>query len=174
MGFGMARLDLPPQNLTFTPMYSREQASKLKQEFWTTFGQYMALHSNTEGRKVNWVNYKTGYRGLFFKMDADNKHAFIGIVLSQKDADLRTLFWEQLLELKGPLHAMLEEEWQWENDVFDFHGKAHSQVFTTISGVNIFKKEDWPRIFQFLKPRLLALDEFWSVAQYHFQPLAGL
>ncbi|MEN0004187.1 MAG: DUF4268 domain-containing protein [Bacteroidota bacterium] len=155
-------------------MYTREQVSKIKQEFWTTFGQYMAPQYGADGQKVNWINYKTGYRGLYFRMEADNKQAYIGIVLQQKDADLRTLFWEQLEELRNPLHGMLEEEWQWEPLAYNEYGQAYSHASTTLRPANIYQREGWAEIITFFKQRILLLDEFWSVAQYHFEPLKYL
>ena len=81
-------------------MYTKEEASKLRREFWTAFGKYMAQHLGADGWKVNWINYKTGLKGLYFRMDANNKQAFIGIVMNQKNADLQSLFYEQFEELK--------------------------------------------------------------------------
>ncbi|MCB0637495.1 MAG: DUF4268 domain-containing protein [Lewinella sp.] len=152
-------------------MYTREQARQLRQEFWTAFGQYLAPHPSATGQKVNWINYKTGYRSLYFRMDADRDRAYIGIVMAQRDPDLQQLFYEQFLELRGPLHGLLDEAWQWEEDATDEHGRAIRQIYTTQAPVNIFRKEDWPAIIAFLKPRILALDEFWSLAQDHFAPL---
>ena len=54
-------------------MYSKSEASQLKQEFWTSFGQYMSPVLSAEGEKLNWINYKTGEKDIFFKMKANNK-----------------------------------------------------------------------------------------------------
>jgi hypothetical protein len=43
-------------------MYSKDQASQLKQEFWTAFGQYMGPVLSAEGLRTNWINYKTGVK----------------------------------------------------------------------------------------------------------------
>src|SRR5690606_40670888 len=48
-------------------MYSKEEAKRLKERFWTNFGQFMSLVPNEEGVKVNWVNYKTGIKHLYFR-----------------------------------------------------------------------------------------------------------
>jgi hypothetical protein len=154
-------------------MYSREEARQLRQEFWTTFGQYLAPHPSATGEKVNWVNYKTGYRGLYFRMDADRRQAYIGIVMAQRDPDLQQLFYEQFLELRSPLHGLLGEEWAWDERAHDDHGRPFRQIFTALEPVNLFRREDWPAIISFLKPRILALDEFWSLARDHFHPLRG-
>ena len=152
-------------------MFSREEASQIRREFWTNFGQYMRPILSAEGLRVNWINYKTGYRGLSFKMDVDREKAYIGIQMTQKDPDLRELFYEQLEELKGILHATLEEDWIWERQSSNAQGQAISEVYTVLEGVNIFRKTDWPQIISFLKPRLIALDEFWAMGKDHFVPL---
>src|SRR5882724_8418668 len=58
-----------PFLFTFAWMYTKQEASRLRQEFWTAFGQYMALSPSTGGEKANWLNYKTGVRYLNFKME---------------------------------------------------------------------------------------------------------
>lgn len=152
-------------------MYTREQVSQIRKTFWTSFGQYMRPIPSAEGLKVNWINYKTGFKGLSFSMDVDKEKAYIGIVLNQKDPDLRSLFYEQLLELKSVLHAQLEEEWIWEEVATNAQYQEISQVYTVLPEVNLFRQEDWPSIISFFKPRLIALDEFWSMGKFHFEPL---
>ena len=152
-------------------MYTREQASRARQAFWTAFGQYMAPHPGSEGQKVNWANYKTGFRGLYFRMHADNRQAFIGIVMTQADPDLRALFYEQFEELKPILHSCLNEQWTWEAEASGEHGQFQCRIYTTHSPVNIFRQEEWPQLISFFKPRIIALDEFWSMGKYHFEPL---
>ena len=66
-------------------MYTREQASSIRQEFWTRFGRYMAPVLSAEGEKINWINYKTGIRQLNFRMDATQEFAHIGIEINHRD-----------------------------------------------------------------------------------------
>ena len=60
-------------------MYNRNEHAKIKQEFWTSFGRYMMLVQSAGIEKVNWVNYKTGIKGVFFKMDVGISEAVIAI-----------------------------------------------------------------------------------------------
>jgi len=152
-------------------MYSRQEASQLKQEFWTAFGQYMTPVLNTEGEKINWINYKTGEKDIYFKMEADNKSASISIELTHKDASIRQIYFEQLAQLKNLLNEALQEEWNWLGQTHDENGKQISRIYTELTDVNIFRKEDWPALISFFKPRIIALDEFWSSAKYSFEAL---
>lgn len=150
-------------------MYSREEARKLKEKFWTSYGQYMNPIPSDEGGKANWLNYKTGIKHLYFRLDADNKTAAIYIEISHPDAGIRQLLFEQFLEYKNLLHAELEEEWIWHPLYHDAHGKATARIMYTLDKkASVFKPEDWPVLISFFKPRMLALDRFWSSAKYGF------
>ncbi|HKG06845.1 MAG TPA: DUF4268 domain-containing protein [Pedobacter sp.] len=150
-------------------MYSKDQASKLRQAFWTTFGQYIAPQHSADGLRINWINYKTGIKNLFFKMHADNKSAFIAIEMSHPDKSIQELMFEQFKEFRNILKDTLDEEWQWELHTVDENGKIISRISVTLPGVSIFRQEEWPALISFFKPRIIALDEFWSNAQYSFE-----
>lgn len=152
-------------------MYSKQQASQIRQEFWTTFGHYMAPHPSAEGEKINWVNYKTGEKQIYFKMDTSNRDAAIGIEISHPDPDIQQLYFEQFAELRSILHSTLGEEWTWALHETDEHGKTVSRIYTTLPGASVFNRDSWPALISFFKPRLIALDEFWSNVKYAFEVL---
>ena len=152
-------------------MYSKQEASQLKQEFWTAFGKYMSPVLSAEVEKLNWLNYKTGEKNIYFRMNADNKKASISIELTHKDADLQALYFEQFQTLKILLCQALNEEWTWLLHTKDELGKTISRIYTEIENINIFKKEDWPQLISFFKPRIIGLDEFWSTAKWSFEAM---
>ena len=150
-------------------MYSKEQASKLKEAFWTTFGQYIAPHPSAEGIKVNWINYKTGIRHLHFKMQADHRSASVAIELSHPDPGIQELIFEQFQSFRNILASYLNEDWEWQLHTTDENYKIISRISKTLDGVSIFNEEDWPDMISFFKPRIIALDEFWNDASYSFE-----
>lgn len=152
-------------------MYSREQASQIRQSFWTTFGQYISPQPSADGLKVNWVNYKTGIKHVHFRMQAFNRSASIGIEITHPDAGIQELFFEQFKELRLILADALQEEWQWELHTQDEYGKTISRIYKQLDDASIFNRNDWPALISFFKPRIIALDEFWSTAKYSFDAL---
>ena len=150
-------------------MYTKDEASKLKQAFWTAFGQYIAPQLSAEGQKINWINYRTGIRHLSFKMQADNRSAFIAIELSHPDAGMRELLFEQFTAFSALLSASLNEEWEWQAEVTDENFKQVSRIVKSLDHVSIFKQGDWPALISFFKPRIIALDEFWNDARDSFE-----
>lgn len=152
-------------------MYSRREASQLKQQFWTAFGQYMSPVPSAEGEKINWINYKTGEKHILFKMQADHKSALIAIELNHPDITVQQLVYEQFLQMKTLLHTTLEEEWNWQHLVYDDQGKLITCIYKKLADTSIYKKEDWPKLIEFFKKRIMDLDEFWSSGKYAFEVL---
>ncbi len=149
-------------------MYSKEQASALKQAFWTAFGQYMSLNLSAEGDKINWINYKTGIKHLHFKMQVDNRSAVVMIEFAHPDPGMQELMFEQFLAYRNLFKNALNEDWDWEMQVQNENYKTVSRISKQLTGVSVFKKEDWPALISFFKPRIIALDEFWDDAKYSF------
>ncbi|SFQ44175.1 DUF4268 domain-containing protein [Parafilimonas terrae] len=152
-------------------MYSKQESAQLKQQFWTAFGQYMQPVLSAEGERINWINYKTGEKDIYFRMQADNKKAYIAIELTHKDAGLQALYYEQFEQMHALLSNALNEEWTWQLHTNDEQGKCISRIYTELYKVSIFKREDWPLLISFFKPRITALDEFWSTAKHVFETL---
>jgi hypothetical protein len=152
-------------------MFSREEASRIKEEFWTAFGKYMSPILSAEGMKVNWVNYHTGLKDVYFRMDGGKTSATISISIEHRDHGIQELYFEQFTQLKDFLHATLGEEWQWELHTSVGDGKLISRIFTEISDVSVLNKDHWPELISFFKPRIIALDAFWEDAKYSFDSL---
>ncbi|MGI8637950.1 MAG: DUF4268 domain-containing protein [Segetibacter sp.] len=152
-------------------MFSKQDASKLKKEFWTAFGRYMKPVLSADGEKINWINYKTGEKDIVFKMDADSKKAFIAIEIVHPDFGMQELYFEQFIQLKKVFENGVGSNWIWSLHTSDEDGRTISRIYRQINEVSVFNKADWPALISFLKPAIIALDKFWSNARYSFQSL---
>jgi len=152
-------------------MYSKEEAARLRQQFWISFGQYMKPVPSASGSTVHWVNYKTGVKNIFFKMDVTNKQAIIAIQLTHSDPDIRHLIFEQFEEFKLMFTNAMSEEWDWAKDFTDDYGKTVSQIYTSLTAVSVFNQQHWPDLISFFKSRIIALDEFWDHVKPVFEDL---
>ena len=148
-------------------MYNREEVSKIKQAFWTAFGLYMRPVPSATGLKVNWVNYKTGIKHLYFKMDTEPGKATIQILLNHSNEEERLAFYDQWLLNKAFLEEALGEEWLWEREMTD--NTNHSCISKSLDGVEVLRKQDWPAIISFFKPRIIAIDAFWNEMRMVFE-----
>ena len=152
-------------------MFSREEASRIREEFWTAFGRYMSPVPSAEGLKINWVNYHTRIKDIYFRMDAGQKSAIISISIEHRDPGIQQLYFDQFRDLKAYMETFLEEEWEWELHATIGNGKLISRIYKELPGVSVFNKEQWPELISFFKPRIIALDHFWQDARYSFDGL---
>lgn len=155
----------------FVNMFTREQASRITKEFWTTFGKYMKPILSSEGLKINWVNYHTGVKYIYFRMDAGPTFATIYISIEHQDPEIQQLYFEQFAEFESILHAALMEEWDWQLHASLPDGRITTRIHKGISGVSLFNRDQWPDLISFFKPRIIALDSFWENAKYSFDVL---
>lgn len=153
-------------------MYSKEEASKLRQQFWITYGKYMKPIPSADGLPINWVNYKTGLKHVCFKMDVTQSQALISIAFTSPNPETRNVYYEQLGALKILFFDAVGEEWSWEQNAINEYGNPFSCVSKTLDDVNIFNQSHWPSIISFLKPRIVALDQFWVEVKPLFEDIS--
>ncbi len=148
-------------------MYKRNEISQAREEFWKRLGQYMIPVQPVGNNKVNWLNYRTGIKGILFKMEAGLKDARISIQITE-DAPQREKLYERFSQLKKVFNKKVEGEWLWINEKCDENGKTISVIETVLEGVNVFEKNDWPAIISFFKSGMMGLDNFWTSVQVLF------
>lgn len=142
-------------------MYSKKEASLVRKKFWTSFGQYMKPILNASGETINWLNYKTGIKDIYFRMDAGSISSSIAIELRHTDPIRRKQVYDRLFACKQILEDITGSNWEWQGDYYDEDGNTISRIYQELANVNIFQESDWPAIISFLKPRLIGLNEFW-------------
>ena len=145
---------------------------KIKEEFWTRFGQFMALHPSVSGERVSWLNYKTGVRHVQAKIMVEADRAYFGIEVSSPDHTTRDKLYRQLLSDLTILAGCSGNEWQ-NNPTHSSGGKTVSAVYQEMTGVNVFLQSDWPAIISFLKSLLLCFDEFWTDQRDLYAMISG-
>ena len=149
-------------------MYSKQEISLTRQQFWTAFGQYLAPILSAEGEKPNWVNYKTGVKHIRFIMEVEGSTATIAIELSHPGKEARENTRSKLESLQQDFEAVMGESWQWQVDIEKDH-RITDRLSASLSRVNIMDKSDWPALISFFKQRVLLLDRFWSDFKFIFE-----
>lgn len=104
-------------------------------------------------------------------MRAERDFASIGIEITHPDQDIQELLFGQFEQFKKLLELETKEPWEWKLLGVDDFGKNVSVIERRLQGVNVMDQADWPAIISFLKPRIIALDSFWSNVKYGFEGL---
>lgn len=153
-------------------VFSKEEAKQLRIDFWTAFGVYMRQHTSLMGEKQKWVNYHTGVKGIFFRLEADAKSVGVAISLEHDDPGLRALFYAQFEELQQYLTAETGLEWTWEPEFQMQDGKQVARIYIEQRGVSLYNRQDWHAMFAFLEAAIVPLDSVWTDCNEVFKDLA--
>lgn len=133
-------------------MYSKEEAQKIKKEFWIAFAE-------TYPRK--WILYDTKIKEVSFKFYVDNKKAQVLLDIEPKDEEKRKIYFEKIESLKTILleehlpEAILERNFYLEN------GKTISRIWIEKENVSINNKKTWNTIFDFFNDKMNAFEYFF-------------
>src|SRR5690606_31529786 len=150
-------------------MYSKEEAFQIRKKFWTSFGQYMKLQTSASGLEINWINYKTGIKGLQLKTDADNKSARIAIEMTQNDREIQELMFEQFEEFQVVFEGELGSDWVSYKSEAEQSGNQMASIEVRLENLSMFKVEDSPSIISFFKDDSLGWDSFWDDVKDSFE-----
>ena len=150
-------------------MYSKAEASFITQKFWTNFGMYLSPVPSATLEKVNWVNYKTGIKGIIFKLDADKNTATVTVEIFLENTMLQHQYFNIFDNFATNLKKTDVDKWVFQKDYFQDNKGSVSIIVADLKNVNIFKEDDWPTMISFLKHHMLGLDKFWELYKPAFE-----
>ena len=133
-------------------MFSKEEAQKLKKEFWTAF-------ATSNPRK--WILYNTKIKDVTFKFYVDNKKAQVLLDIEPKDDKNRIIYYEKVETLKDLLLEEYLPDAIFERDFHLSTGKVISRVWVEKTGISMNNKNHWPEIFEFFSEKMEAFEYFF-------------
>ena len=143
-------------------MFSKEEAKKLRQEFWITFGKRTALLPADEGSKKKWILFKTGISDLSFKFESERKFARVCIDIENKDELKRLQYWEKFESLKSILDNSVPNELTWDDSFILDNGKEISRIYCQLDGVSLYNQKKWPEIFDFFVVNMIPIEHVFD------------
>ncbi len=133
-------------------MFSREEAAKIRKEFWTNFGKLYP-------RK--WLLYNTKIKGLAFKFYADRKKAGICLDFEHPEEIANELLYDQFISLKKILendlpNVIFDDAFELEN------GKIIRRIYIPYQEkFSIHNKNTWELCYDFFYDQMNAFELFF-------------
>lgn len=134
-------------------MFSKEEAAKLRKEFWTSFGKSFP-------RK--WLLYNTKLKGIAFKFVANRKNALVCFDFEHPDEIANELYFDQVLSLKTILlteflpNAIFDELYCLEN------GKEIKRIYIPYEDkFSIHNKNTWRDCYEFFVETMTQFELFF-------------
>lgn len=135
-------------------MFSREEAKRIKKEFWVTFGK-------TYPKK--WLLYNTKIKGFSFKFIAEQKKAGVTLDIEPTDQTQRELLFEQVLSLKNILETDFFPDIIFEQDYVLENGKTISRIHIEYpQKFSVYNKNHWQDCYVFLNKQMSLFESFWE------------
>ena len=122
-------------------MFSKEESTSLRKEFWTCFGKSFP-------RK--WILYNTKIKGLSFKFVANRKNAMICLDIENPDKMANKILFEKILSLQ----TILKEDYLSEV-IFEYSYRLENEKIIHRIYINhkdkfsIYNKNTWSSCYNF-------------------------
>ena len=133
-------------------MYSKEEAQRLKREFWIDFA---------EKYPRKWILYDTKIKDFSFKFYVDNKKAQVLIDIEHRSNEKRIIYFEKLESLKTVLEDDFVKDLVFEKNYTLENGKKISRIWVEKTDVSVSNRKYWDAIFDFFFEKMNALEMFY-------------
>lgn len=142
-------------------MYSQEEKKAIKREYWEIFNELSAKRRAKARRKPKWLLDHTGIKQLRLKFHFDETHAIVGIDVDTTDLDKRVDLFDKLEKLKTLLEKAMGQEMIWDLEHEIENGKMISRVYCRLNNVNIYDKDCWGDVAEFMYLNMRRLEDFF-------------
>ena len=148
-------------------MYSKDELKNLKLEFWESFAAFCEVQPYLRGRTKIWTLYDTKVKGVELKFDATRDGAFVILEVNHRGEEARLEMFERLTWYKETLEKDFPEGLTWDICFVRDTGKQVARIYTSKSGIDFHRRQDWGEFFSFMASRMYLLERnFMSIAEY--------
>lgn len=133
-------------------MFSKEEAQRIKREFWVKFA---------EEHPRKWILHNTKIKDVGFKFFIDNKKAQVLLEIEPKDEKNRIIYYEKVESLKTILLEEYLSDAIFERDLYLENGKAVSRIWVEKLNVSSNNRNTWPEVFEFFNEKMDAFERFF-------------
>ena len=148
-------------------MYSKDELKNLRLEFWESFAAFCEVQPYLRGRKKIWTLYDTKVKGVELKFDATREGAFVILEVNHRGEEARLEMFERLTWYKDTLETDFPEGLTWDICFVRDTGKQVARIYTSKSGIDFHRRQDWGEFFSFMASQMYLLERnFMSIAEY--------
>ena len=134
-------------------MFSKEEALKIKKEFWIGFA---------EAYPRKWLLHRTKIKDVSFKFFVDNKTSQVALEIEPKSEEKRKVYYEKMESLKNILLEEFLPEVLFERNYYLSNGKCISRIWVDINQkVSVNNKKSWDAVYDFFAKTMSQFELFF-------------
>lgn len=132
----------------------------LRIEFWNQllplFKGKTPIYQSVSPSKDHWLSSGgTGISGVYYSCIITRSYVGIELGIAKGTKEANKIFFDELVKYKSEIEEKFGHELNWER----LDNKKMSRISYQLSGVNIFDKDDWPKMLEFLVPNMIAFEQ---------------
>jgi hypothetical protein len=131
----------------------------IRREFWTQLLQEINktshLFQNISPAISNWIGAGSGVRGVSFNFVISQSYGRCEIYIDRGAMEENKFVFDTLFNQKDLLEKTFGAPLTWER----LDEKRASRIKYELEGVNVFEKEDWPKMIEFMKDGMLRMEK---------------
>lgn len=143
-------------------MLTKAEIKEKNTIFWSDFKAYMSKIKSTNGKKISWLAYPTEIKFIYLRLSVNKQEVSMNFDIQHKDSAIRSVFWEQMGELKKVFNEHIGEDSIWMEHCSNETLSDFCRIQYKTNEFNYLKEENWPSIFEFLKSKLIGFDAFYQ------------
>lgn len=136
-------------------MYTKEEAKQIKTLFWEDFKQY----TKQKIGKRRWLLRNISIKYSQLKFDVNHRFAIVGLQIDSKKDIKRYMIYDTVKAYKIVIEDICGDELLWEKDYMTDDYRQISLVYYKLDNVNMFRKEDKEKIYDFFIEKMILLEE---------------
>ncbi len=133
-------------------MYSKEEAQKIKRQFWIAFA---------EKHPRKWLLYDTKIKDFSFKFFIDNKKAQVLLDIESKNDVLKKIYFEKIESLKTILETDFIADLIFEQNFVLENGKIISRIWVELNNISVNNPKTWDLVFDFFNEKMDLFERFF-------------
>lgn len=134
----------------------------IRLEFWGKLIQNMneksLLFQNISASKYNWIGAGSGMRGVGYNFVISKTYGRCEIYIDRGDFDINKRIFDYLIKNKEKLEISFGFELTWER----LDDKRASRIKYELNTVNVFNKEDWDSMIDFMTDGMIRMEKTFS------------
>jgi uncharacterized protein with ParB-like and HNH nuclease domain len=126
-----------------------ESRFEIRKEFWKQLLPKLngtSLFSNVNPTKSHWLSSGAGFSGIYYTLIITGSYVAIEFSIARASKQENKRIFNQLLQNKNAIESSFGSELIWE----ELKDKKMSKIIAQLNGVNLFEKEDWDKMSDFL------------------------
>ena len=138
-------------------MFNREEKKEINTKFWAGYKTYCY----NKRIKRRWLMSRISIKSTQLKFYADHEKALVLFQIDNKSEEKRKEIYSYFYAFRKLWDKEAGEGLVWAENYDEIEQKTLSAIYFELKGVNMYKKEDYEKIYSFFASKMIILEDIY-------------